>query len=198
MQKNNKVILGMSGGVDSSVSAILLKEAGYDVTAIFMRNWAEDDGMCTAREDYIDVVSVCSQLDIKYFTVNFEKEYRDRVFSYFLSEYKKGRTPNPDVMCNTEIKFKAFLDYAMDFDADYIAMGHYARTKKVDGKTYLLKGSDLNKDQSYFLSRVKSEALAKTLFPVGNLNKDEVRRIAKKYNLSTASKKDSTGICFIG
>ena len=198
MQKKKKVILGMSGGVDSSVSAILLKEAGYDVTAVFMRNWAEDDGACTAREDYIDVVSVCSQLDIKYFTVNFEKEYRDRVFSYFLSEYKKGRTPNPDVMCNTEIKFKAFLDYAMDFDADYIAMGHYARTKNVNGKTYLLKGADLNKDQSYFLSRVKSEALAKTLFPVGDLTKDEVRAIAKKYKLSTASKKDSTGICFIG
>lgn len=198
MQEKKKVILGMSGGVDSSVSAILLKEAGYDVTAVFMRNWAEDDGMCTAREDYIDVVSVCSQLDIKYFTVNFEKEYRDRVFSYFLSEYKKGRTPNPDVMCNTEIKFKAFLDYAMDFDADYIAMGHYARTKKVDGKTYLLKGLDNNKDQSYFLSRVKSEALEKTLFPVGDLTKDEVRRIAEKYELSTASKKDSTGICFIG
>lgn len=198
MQKNKKVILGMSGGVDSSVSAILLKEAGYDVTAVFMRNWAEDDGMCTAREDYIDVVSVCSQLDIKYFTVNFEKEYRDRVFSYFLSEYKKGRTPNPDVMCNTEIKFKAFLDYAMDFDADYIAMGHYARTKNVNGKTYLLRGADPNKDQSYFLSRVRSDALAKTLFPVGDLTKDEVRRIAKKYNLSTASKKDSTGICFIG
>ena len=198
MQINKKVILGMSGGVDSSVAAILLKEAGYDVTAVFMRNWAEDDGMCTAREDYIDVVSVCSQLDIKYFTVNFEKEYRDRVFSYFLSEYKKGRTPNPDVMCNTEIKFKAFLDYAMDFDADYIAMGHYARTKKIDGKTYLLKGIDSNKDQSYFLSRVKSDALSKTLFPVGDLNKNEVRDIAKKYNLSTASKKDSTGICFIG
>lgn len=198
MQKNKKVILGMSGGVDSSVSAILLKEAGYDVTAVFMRNWAEDDGMCTAREDYIDVVSVCSQLDIKYFTVNFEKEYRDRVFSYFLSEYKKGRTPNPDVMCNTEIKFKAFLDYALDFDADYIAMGHYARTKNVNGKTYLLKGADPNKDQSYFLSRVRSDALAKTLFPVGDLTKDEVRHIAKKYNLSNASKKDSTGICFIG
>ncbi|MBU5669858.1 tRNA 2-thiouridine(34) synthase MnmA [Peptoniphilus sp. MSJ-1] len=198
MQEKKKVILGMSGGVDSSVAAILLKEAGYDVTAVFMRNWAEDDGACTAREDYIDVVSVCSQLDIKYFTVNFEKEYRDQVFSYFLDEYKKGRTPNPDVMCNTEIKFKAFLDYAMDFDADYIAMGHYARTKNVDGKTYLLKGLDENKDQSYFLSRVKSEALAKTLFPVGNLEKEEVREIAKKYNLSTANKKDSTGICFIG
>lgn len=198
MQKGKKVILGMSGGVDSSVAAVLLKEAGYDVTAVFMRNWAEDDGMCTAREDYIDVVSVCSQIGIKYFTVNFEKEYRDQVFSYFLSEYKKGRTPNPDVMCNTEIKFKAFLNYAMDFDADYIAMGHYARTKKTDGKTYLLRGVDSNKDQSYFLSRVKSEALEKTLFPVGDLEKHEVREIADKYNLSTAKKKDSTGICFIG
>lgn len=198
MQKGKKVILGMSGGVDSSVAAALLKEQGYDVTAVFMRNWAEDDGICTAREDYIDVVSVCSQLGIKYFTVNFEKEYRDEVFSYFLSEYKKGRTPNPDVMCNTEIKFKAFLDYAMDFDADYIAMGHYARTKKIDGKTYLARGLDSNKDQSYFLSRVKSSALAKTLFPVGELQKSEVREIAEKYGLSTAKKKDSTGICFIG
>lgn len=198
MQKGKKVILGMSGGVDSSVAAILLKEKGYDVTAVFMRNWAEDDGMCTAREDYIDVASVCSQLDIKYFTVNFEKEYRDEVFSYFLNEYKKGRTPNPDVMCNTEIKFKAFLNYAMDFDADYIAMGHYARTKEIDSKTYLMRGLDENKDQSYFLSRVKSEALAKTLFPVGNLQKSEVREIAEKYGLSTAQKKDSTGICFIG
>lgn len=198
MQKGKRVILGMSGGVDSSVSAILLKEAGYEVIAVFMKNWSDDDENCTAAEDYIDVVSVCSKLGIKHFTVNFEKEYKDQVFSYFLEEYKKGRTPNPDVMCNTEIKFKAFLNYALDFDADYIAMGHYARTKTIDGKTYLLRGLDENKDQSYFLSRVPSEALSRTIFPIGELEKDKVREIAKKYELSTAIKKDSTGICFIG
>ncbi|MDO5715485.1 MAG: tRNA 2-thiouridine(34) synthase MnmA [Tissierellia bacterium] len=198
MQDKKRVILGMSGGVDSSVAAALLKEQGYEVIAVFMKNWSEDDGECTAKEDYMDVVSVCSKLDIKHYTVNFEKEYRDEVFSYFLSEYKKGRTPNPDVMCNTEIKFKAFLNYALDFDADYIAMGHYARTRKIDGKTHLLRGVDGNKDQSYFLSRVPNEALERCLFPVGDLEKDQVRSIAKKYDLSTASKKDSTGICFIG
>ncbi len=195
--KNKKVVLGMSGGVDSSVAAILLKKQGYDVIGVFMRNWA-DDGVCTATEDYMDVVKVASQLGIKYFTVNFEEEYRNQVFSYFLNEYKKGRTPNPDVMCNTEIKFKAFLNYALNFDCDYIAMGHYARTKNIDGKTYLCRGLDNNKDQSYFLSRVTEDALKKTLFPIGELQKDQVRKIAKDYGLSTALKKDSTGICFIG
>lgn len=200
MTESKSVVLGMSGGVDSSVCALLLKEQGYDVTAVFMKNWDEDedDGVCTATDDYLDVVRVCGELGIKYYTVNFEKEYRDNVFSYFLSEYKKGRTPNPDVMCNTEIKFKAFLDFAMKFDTDYIAMGHYARTKTENGKTYLLKGLDQNKDQSYFLSRVKEEALAKTLFPIGEMDKTEVRRIAEENNLATANKKDSTGICFIG
>lgn len=195
--KNKKVVLGMSGGVDSSVAAILLKNQGYDVIGVFMRNWA-DDGVCTATEDYMDVVKVASKLGIKYFTVNFEEEYRNQVFSYFLNEYKKGRTPNPDVMCNTEIKFKAFLNYALNFDCDYIAMGHYARTKNIDGKTYLCRGLDNNKDQSYFLSRVTEDALKKTLFPIGELQKDQVRKIAKDYGLSTALKKDSTGICFIG
>lgn len=200
MQNKGSVVLGMSGGVDSSVAAILLKNQGYDVVAVFMKNWDEEDdnGVCTATEDYNDVVKVCEQLGIRYYTVNFEKEYRDRVFSYFLNEYKKGRTPNPDVMCNTEIKFKAFLDFAMKFGTDYIAMGHYARTKTIDGKTYLLRGLDSNKDQSYFLSRVKSDALSKTLFPIGDLEKSEVRDIAKEYNLINATKKDSTGICFIG
>lgn len=198
MLEKKRVVLGMSGGVDSSVAAALLKEQGYEVTAVFMRNWSEEDGACTAKEDYMDVVSVCSKLGIEHYTVNFEKEYRDEVFSYFLSEYQKGRTPNPDVMCNTQIKFKAFLNYAMDFDADYIAMGHYARTAIKDSKAYLLRGKDANKDQSYFLSRVGSEALAKTLFPIGELEKHEVRAIAEKYGLSTAHKKDSTGICFIG
>lgn len=195
--KNKKVVLGMSGGVDSSVAAILLKNQGFDVIGVFMRNWA-DDGICTAADDYMDVVKVASALNIKYFTVNFEKEYRDQVFSYFLREYKKGRTPNPDVMCNTEIKFKAFLNYALNFDADYIAMGHYARTKTINGRTYLCRGADKNKDQSYFLSRVKEDALKRTLFPVGDLQKSQVRQIAKDYKLSTADKKDSTGVCFIG
>nr|WP_205666396.1 tRNA 2-thiouridine(34) synthase MnmA [Anaerosphaera multitolerans] len=200
MSKSKSVVLGMSGGVDSSVSAALLKEEGYDVTAVFMKNWSEedDDGVCTAAEDYLDVVRVCEELGINHYTVNFEEEYKERVFSYFLSEYEKGRTPNPDVMCNTEIKFKAFLDFAMKLDADYIAMGHYARTLKKDNHTYLLRGVDENKDQSYFLSRVNEEALSKTLFPIGNFKKEEVRKIAEKYNLSTAKKKDSTGICFIG
>lgn len=195
--KNKKVVLGMSGGVDSSVAAILLKNQGFDVIGVFMRNWA-DDGICTAADDYMDVVKVASAINIKYFTVNFEKEYRDQVFSYFLREYKKGRTPNPDVMCNTEIKFKAFLNYALNFDADYIAMGHYARTKTINGRTYLCRGADKNKDQSYFLSRVKEDALKRTLFPVGDLQKSQVRQIAKDYKLSTADKKDSTGVCFIG
>ncbi|EFI42152.1 tRNA 2-thiouridine(34) synthase MnmA [Peptoniphilus sp. oral taxon 386] len=200
MTESKSVILGMSGGVDSSVCAALLKEQGYDVTAVFMKNWDEedDDGVCTATEDYLDVIRVCSELGIKYYTVNFEKEYKDRVFSYFLSEYEKGRTPNPDVMCNTEIKFKAFLEFAMKFNSDYIAMGHYARTLKKDGKTYLLRGLDENKDQSYFLSRVPEAALSKTLFPIGNMKKEQVRELAQKYNLATAKKKDSTGICFIG
>lgn len=199
MNSKGTVVLGMSGGVDSSVALLLLLEQGYDVTAVFMKNWDDtDDDYCTQADDYLDVQRVCSALGVKYYTVNFEKEYRDRVFSYFLEEYKKGRTPNPDVMCNTEIKFKAFLDFALKFDSDYIAMGHYARTKTVDGKTYLLRGLDQNKDQSYFLSRVPQSALSKTLFPVGELEKSEVRKIALEHGLATATKKDSTGICFIG
>lgn len=195
-----KVVLGMSGGVDSSVSALLLKEAGYDVTAIFMKNWDEKDeyGVCTATDDSIDARKVADQLGIPYYTVNFEKEYWDNVFTYFLDEYKKGRTPNPDVMCNQEIKFNAFLKYALKLDADYIAMGHYARVEERDGKYCLLRGLDRNKDQSYFLSRITQDALRRTIFPVGHLEKTEVREIAKKNNLYTAKKKDSTGVCFIG
>ncbi|TCS90824.1 tRNA (5-methylaminomethyl-2-thiouridylate)-methyltransferase [Keratinibaculum paraultunense] len=195
-----RVILGMSGGVDSSVAALLLKEAGYEVIGIFMKNWEEKDeyGVCTATEDANDARRVASQLNIPFYTINFEKEYWDRVFSYFLDEYKKGRTPNPDVMCNQEIKFNAFLDYALKLDADYIAMGHYARVKEIDGKYYLLRGIDKNKDQSYFLSRIDQKALSKTLFPIGHLTKKEVRKIAEEHNLYTAHKKDSTGICFIG
>jgi len=195
-----RVILGMSGGVDSSVSALLLKESGYDVIAIFMKNWDEKDefGVCTATEDAEDARRVANQLGIPFYTVNFEKEYWDKVFSYFLDEYKKGRTPNPDVMCNQEIKFNAFLHYALKLNADYIAMGHYAQVEEKNGKFYLLRGKDKNKDQSYFLSRIGQEALSKTLFPVGHLEKKEVREIAEKNNLYTAKKKDSTGICFIG
>lgn len=197
---NKKVILGMSGGVDSSVAAHLLQEEGYSLVGIFMKNWEEtdDSGLCTATEDYMDVGRVASQLGIPYYTVNFEKEYWDRVFSYFLREYKAGRTPNPDVMCNTEIKFNAFLDYAMKLDADYIAMGHYARVEKRGDKYCLMKGKDNSKDQSYFLSRINQKALSKTIFPIGDLDKSEVRKIAEEMDLATAHKKDSTGICFIG
>ncbi|MBP2028820.1 tRNA-specific 2-thiouridylase [Acetoanaerobium pronyense] len=195
-----RVVLGMSGGVDSSVSAVLLKEAGYEVIGIFMKNWDEKDenGVCTATEDYEDVRRVADQLGIPYYTVNFEKEYWDRVFTYFLDEYKKGRTPNPDVMCNQEIKFNAFLDYALKLEADYIAMGHYARVEERDGKACLVRGIDENKDQTYFLSRIGQKALSKTIFPIGNLQKKEVREIAEKHKLFTATKKDSTGVCFIG
>ena len=195
-----RVVLGMSGGVDSSVAAILLKEQGYEVIGVFMKNWDETDenGVCPADEDYKDVIAVAEQLDIPYYSVNFVKEYWDRVFTYFLDEYKAGRTPNPDVMCNKEIKFKAFLDYAMKIGADYIATGHYARIERESGKVKLLRGLDDNKDQTYFLCQLSQEQLEKVLFPIGEYNKKDIRAIAEKYNLKTAKKKDSTGICFIG
>jgi tRNA-uridine 2-sulfurtransferase len=198
--KDTKVVVGMSGGVDSSVCALLLKEQGYNVVGVFMKNWEEknDEGVCTATEDYEDVIKVCSSLDIPYYTINFVKEYWDRVFEYFLSEYRKGRTPNPDVMCNKEIKFKAFLDFAMGIGADYIAMGHYAQVDYIDGEYRLLRGIDKNKDQSYFLCELNQNQLSKSMFPIGHLTKPEVRELAKKHNLITANKKDSTGICFIG
>ncbi|MCI5840078.1 MAG: tRNA 2-thiouridine(34) synthase MnmA [Peptoniphilaceae bacterium] len=200
MIKKGKVVIGMSGGVDSSVAAYLLKEDGYEVIGIFMKNWDDTDenGYCTAEEDYKDAVLVCEQLDIPYYSVNFEKEYYDRVFSYFLDEYKRGRTPNPDVMCNKEIKFKSFLNYAMDLGADYLATGHYARIEEKNNIRYLLRGVDSNKDQSYFLSQLSPNQLKNVIFPVGELTKNEVRRIANEQNLATAKKKDSTGICFIG
>ncbi|UUX34223.1 tRNA 2-thiouridine(34) synthase MnmA [Fundicoccus culcitae] len=203
MTDNSKtrVIVGMSGGVDSSVAALLLKQQGYDVIGLFMKNWDDTDerGICTATEDYEDVAKVADQIGIPYYSVNFEKEYWDRVFEYFLEEYRNGRTPNPDVMCNKEIKFKAFLDYAMGLGADYVAMGHYARTvKDFDGTVHLLRGVDDNKDQTYFLSQLSQAQLQKAMFPLGHLNKKEVRQIAADYNLTTASKKDSTGVCFIG
>lgn len=200
MEKKKKVIVGMSGGVDSSVAALLLKEAGYDVTGVFMKNWDEEDasGVCSATLDYEDVVKTCEIIGIPYFTVNFVKEYWDRVFEYFLEEYRNGRTPNPDVLCNKEIKFKAFLDFAMKVGADYLATGHYAKIYKSDASYYLEKGADNNKDQSYFLCQLNQHQLSKTLFPLGDLNKSEVRAIAKAHHLNTADKKDSTGICFIG
>lgn len=198
--KDTTVVVGMSGGVDSSVAALLLKEQGYNVIGIFMKNWDEkdDNGACTATEDYDDVRRVCDEIGIPYYTVNFVKEYWDRVFTYFLEEYKKGRTPNPDVMCNKEIKFKAFLDYAMKIGADYLATGHYAQIDYVDGEYKMLRATDGNKDQTYFLCMLKQHQLSKAMFPVGHLTKPQVREIAVKYGLKTASKKDSTGICFIG
>ena len=179
-----KVILGMSGGVDSSVSALLLKQQGYEVVGLFMKNWDEKDegGVCTATQDYEDVMRVAGQLEIPFYTVNFEKEYWDRVFSYFLNEYEHGRTPNPDVMCNQEIKFNAFLDYALKLEADYIAMGHYAGVLKKNGRYYLRRGKDANKDQSYFLSRITEEALSKTIFPIADLEKSEVRELPSIYS----------------
>lgn len=198
--EDTKVVIGMSGGVDSSVAALLLKEQGYDVVGIFMKNWDEkdEDGVCTATEDYEDVRKVCDQIGIPYYTVNFEKEYWDRVFTYFLDEYKKGRTPNPDVLCNKEIKFKAFLDHAIKLGADYLATGHYARVDFKDGEYRLLRGVDSNKDQTYFLCALNQRQLSKAMFPIGNIEKNKVREIAEKAGLETAKKKDSTGICFIG
>lgn len=195
-----RVIVGMSGGVDSSVSAALLLEQGYQVEGLFMKNWDEDDGTeyCTAREDLADAQAVSDKLGIKLHTANFAADYWDNVFEHFLEEYKAGRTPNPDILCNREIKFKAFLDYALMLGADLIATGHYSRRADRDGQSLLLRGVDTNKDQSYFLHAVGGEQLARTLFPVGELEKPEVRRIAEKYQLATARKKDSTGICFIG
>lgn len=198
--KNTRVIVGMSGGVDSSVTALLLKEQGYDVIGIFMKNWDDTDefGHCTAEDDAEDVRRVCEQLDIPYYTVNFEKEYFDKVFSYFLDEYKSGRTPNPDVMCNREIKFGEFLNKALDLGADYVATGHYARLIQEDGKYTLLRGVDNNKDQTYFLNALSQEQLSRAMFPIGHLPKPEVRRLAEQAGLYTAKKKDSTGVCFIG
>jgi len=196
----SKVIVGMSGGVDSSVAALLLQEQGYRVEGLFMKNWEEDDGTeyCTAKEDYADAQAVADKLGIKLHGANFAAEYWDHVFEHFLAEYKSGRTPNPDILCNREIKFKAFLDYAMLLEADYIATGHYTRLGSTNGKGTLLKGLDANKDQSYFLHAVGHSELEKTLFPVGEIEKTQVRRLALDHGLATAKKKDSTGICFIG
>ncbi|MDT9587204.1 MAG: tRNA 2-thiouridine(34) synthase MnmA [Candidatus Arsenophonus melophagi] len=196
-----KVIVGMSGGVDSSVSAYLLKQQGYQVSGLFMKNWEEDDDKdyCAAANDLADAKSVCNKLDIELHTINFSAEYWDNVFSNFLSEYQAGRTPNPDILCNKEIKFKAFLEFATeDLSADYIATGHYARRNTINGCHQLLRGFDRNKDQTYFLYALDQSQLAKSLFPIGKLKKSTVRGIAEALGLITAKKKDSTGICFIG
>ena len=195
---NRKVILGLSGGVDSAVAALLLREAGADVHALHMTNWEDEDGYCSAAEDLQDARAVCEQLGIPLHHVNFARQYRDRVFQYFLDEYAAGRTPNPDVLCNREIKFGVFRQHAKRLGGDLLATGHYARTMMVDGQTRLLKGLDPNKDQSYFLNAVTEEALAETVFPLGELAKGEVRQIARDHGLVVHAKKDSTGICFIG
>jgi len=195
-----RVVVGLSGGVDSAVSAHLLKQAGHEVVGIFMKNWEDDDDdeYCSSRQDFLDAASVADVLGIEIEHVNFAAEYKDRVFAEFLREYQAGRTPNPDVLCNAEIKFKAFLDHAMRLGAEKIATGHYARVRQVAGEFQLLKGLDPLKDQSYFLHRLSQPQLAKTMFPVGELPKTEVRRIAAEIGLPNAKKKDSTGICFIG
>lgn len=195
-----RVVIGLSGGVDSSVSAHLLKQQGYEVIGLFMKNWEDDDDseFCSTRQDWIDAASVADVVGIDIEAVNFSAEYKDRVFAEFLREYQAGRTPNPDVLCNAEIKFKAFLDHAMLLGADYIATGHYARVREVDGRFELLKALDLTKDQSYFLHRLNQAQLCKTLFPLGEMHKTEVRKIAEQLQLPNAAKKDSTGICFIG
>jgi tRNA-specific 2-thiouridylase len=196
-QPGDRVIVGLSGGVDSAVSALLLKQQGFDVVGVFMKNW-EDDEECNAREDLVDAASVADQIGIDIEAINFSAEYQQRVFSYFLAEYQAGRTPNPDILCNTEIKFKAFLDYALNLGADWIATGHYARVRRSEYGTELLRGLDPNKDQSYFLHRLSQQQIARVLFPVGELPKTQVRDLAKQAGLVVHDKKDSTGICFIG
>ena len=204
MANSKRVVVGLSGGVDSAVSAYLLKQQGYEVIGIFMKNWEDDDDSeyCSSNVDFVDAAAVADVIGIEIEHVNFAAEYKDRVFAEFLREYQGGRTPNPDILCNAEIKFKAFLDHAFALGADKIATGHYARVREVPtahgAEFQLLKGLDPSKDQSYFLHRLNQSQLAKTLFPVGELHKTEVRRIASDIGLPNAKKKDSTGICFIG
>ena len=194
------VVVGMSGGVDSSAAALILKRQGYNVIGLYMLNWEEEDerGACSAETDYADVQRVCSALDIPYYSVNFAKQYEERVFSYFLAEYKAGRTPNPDVLCNREIKFGPFRDYALSMGADFVATGHYCKVEHANGRHRLLKAADAGKDQTYFLNQVRESQLDKVLFPLADLPKPEVRKLAEENGLATAAKKDSTGICFIG
>lgn len=195
---NKKVFVGMSGGVDSSVSALLLKKAGYDVTGVFIKVWQPEFFECTWRQDRLDAMRVSAKLDIPFITLNLEDEYKNEVVDYMIKEYKLGRTPNPDVMCNKYVKFGGFFDWAMNQGADYVATGHYARVKNIKDKTLMLAGEDKNKDQSYFLWTLGQYQLTKTLFPIGDIDKPKVRKLAEKYKLSTAIKKDSQGLCFIG
>lgn len=194
------VIVGLSGGVDSAVAALLLKQQGYQVMGVFMKNWEDEDSdeYCSSRQDLIDAVSIADTLGIPIEAVNFSREYKDRVFSYFLREYSAGRTPNPDILCNSEIKFKAFLDYAVGMGADFIATGHYAQIDRADGVCQLRTAVDSSKDQSYFLYRLNQAQLSRAIFPLGKLLKSQVREMARQSNLSNYAKKDSTGICFIG
>ena len=192
------VIVGMSGGVDSSVTAKILKDQGYNVECVFMKNWEGDDDNCNSEEDYKDALSVCNHLDIPLRSVNFSNEYWNKVFQYFIDEYKRGRTPNPDILCNREVKFKAFLNYAFDLGATKIATGHYAQINESENQFQLLKGLDKNKDQSYFLYLLGQNELSKSMFPIGNIDKAKVRKLAENSGLINHAKKDSTGVCFIG
>ena len=196
----SRVVVGLSGGVDSAVTAYLLKRQGHEVVGIFMKNWEDDDdsAFCSSNIDFVDAAAVADVIGIEIEHVNFAAEYKDRVFAEFVSEYQAGRTPNPDILCNAEIKFKSFLDHAMRLGAEHIATGHYARVRQLDGQFQLLKGLDHTKDQSYFLHRLNQAQLGKTMFPVGELRKTQVRDIAESIALPNAKKKDSTGICFIG
>lgn len=198
--KNSKIIIGMSGGVDSSVSALMLKQKGFNIEGVFMKNWEEDDGTkeCTALEDYADAQKVADSIGIKLHLANFALEYWDNVFEIFLDEHKKGRTPNPDILCNRHIKFDAFIKYAEILGADYIATGHYAKIMQKKGDFVMQSATDKNKDQTYFLYAIKRQVLPKVIFPLADLTKPEIRKIAEDTNLATAKKKDSTGICFIG
>ena len=200
MSGKKRIVVGMSGGVDSSVAALLLKQQGHEVVGLFMKNWEDDDTSeyCSSRQDLVDAVAVAECIGIEIEAVNFSAEYKERVFSEFLNEYRAGRTPNPDVLCNAEIKFRAFLDHALSLGADYIATGHYAQTREVDGLHQLLKAEDGSKDQSYFLYRLNQSQLARTVFPLGALYKRDVREIARREGLPNHAKRDSTGICFIG
>jgi tRNA-specific 2-thiouridylase len=200
LNSKTTVVVGMSGGVDSSVTALVLKEQGYQVIGMFMKNWEEKDpnGVCRSSYEYEDVVRVCEKINVPYYSVEFVKEYWDHVFLNFLKEYREGYTPNPDILCNREIKFNVFFKKALSIGADYLATGHYAQNHFLGGQNCLVKGKDAGKDQSYFLYTLKKETLSKVLFPIGNIEKSKVRALAKEYDLSTHAKKDSTGICFIG
>jgi tRNA-uridine 2-sulfurtransferase len=198
--RTKTVVVGMSGGVDSSVTALILKQQGFHVIGMFMKNWEENDenGVCKSSIEYEDVMKVCEQIDIPYYSVNFVKEYQEKVFNHFLDEFGQGHTPNPDILCNREIKFKVLLEKALEMGADYLATGHYCQNSYPSEEIQLKKGRDLSKDQSYFLYTIKSEILKKVMFPIGGMLKSELRRFAKEHHLATSEKKDSTGVCFIG